>query len=162
MDLTDGVVRLRSYQGGHADIELAAQWYRDPEVLYYSEGPGTAPFSRERVVRMYQILSDRGELYMIDVAVQTEWHTVGDVTLAKDTLPIVIGAPDWRSRGIGGRVIRLLIQRARVLGWERLTVRHVASDNVPSQRLFMQCGFELVESGVDNTGQRFHRYQLAL
>ncbi len=162
MELTDGVIRLRPYQGNDDDIERALQWYRDPEVLYYSEGPGTEPFTRDRVVRMYSYLASHGQLYIIEVKTPDGWQPIGDVTLAEDTMPIVIGDAQWRSRGIGSRVLPLVIQRARDLGWTELQAKHIWTDNVRSQRLFTGCGFVLTESGIDKAGRSFHRYQLTL
>jgi RimJ/RimL family protein N-acetyltransferase len=162
VELTDGVVRLRRYQGDAVDIDCAVPWYRDPDVIYYSEGPGAKPFSRARVARMYEVLAERGELYMIDVTFEAGWQTIGDVTLAEDTLPIVVGASGWRSRGIGVRALGLVIARARVLGWTKLRVRYIAADNIRSQRLFERCGFERTESSFDESGRLFYRYQLLL
>ena len=160
--LHDDLVRLRPYREDASDIEHAVRWYQDPEVLYYSEGPGTEPFTRDRVVRMYRYLAAHGELYIIEVQTTDGWHPIGDVTLAHDTLPIVIGDARWRSRGIGARVLRLVIQRARDLGWAQLQAKHIWTDNLRSQRLFLACGFVCVASGREESGQLFHRYHLTL
>lgn len=51
--------------------------------------------------RMCRYLNDHAELYMIEVRGAHGWQTIGDVALAPDVLPIVIGEAEWRSRGIG-------------------------------------------------------------
>lgn len=160
--LSDNVVRLRPFQNDSGDIDRAVTWYQDPEVLYFSEGPGTLPFDRQRVERMYQFLAAHGELYWIDVWDNGQWWVVGDVTLSSDTMPIVIGERRWRSQGIGSRVLALLIERARALGWPCLIAKHIYADNIKSQRLFARHGFRVVHSGVDSRGQQYYRYQLDL
>lgn len=162
MVLSDGVVRLRPYMDDGQDDARALAWYSDPEVLNFSEAPGTKPFSHERVQRMYHYLRTHGELYIIEVLDDGHWHPIGDVTLAPDTMPIVIGERSWRSRGVGSRVLTLLIRRARELGWESLQAKHIWTHNIRSQRLFLRHGFRRVESGVDDNGQSFDRYVLDL
>jgi GNAT superfamily N-acetyltransferase len=159
--ITDGVVRLRPYAGA-ADVERAVAWYQDPEVLYFSEGPDAEPFDRARVERMYQYLARVGELYVIEVATDAGWLPVGDVTLSPETLPIVVGEAAWRGRGIGSRVLALLIARARTLGWPALAAKHIWPDNTRSRRLFQRHGFRLVHVGVDEAGRRYERYRLDL
>jgi L-amino acid N-acyltransferase YncA len=162
MALTDGVVRLSRWDPANGDVAEALDWYGDPDVLYYSEGADASPFSIERVRNMYRILHDTGELYLIEVQENGQWKRIGDVTLAAHTLPIVIGDAAWRSRGVGSRVLRLLIGRARELGWESLTAKSIWDDNLKSRRLFESVGFRLVESAVDATGRPYGRYVLTL
>ncbi len=162
MTLTDGVVRLSRWEPASGDVPEALTWYGDPDVLYYSEGADVAPFSAERVRKMYRILSELGELYLIEVQAGGQWRRIGDVTLAPHTLPIVIGEAEWRSRGVGSRVLRLLIDRARDLGWTSLTAKNIWLDNVRSRRLFESMGFHLVESGVDATGRACGSFVLEL
>lgn len=159
--LQDGDLRLRSCDAVR-DVDAALPWYRDPEVLRMSEGTGALPFDRERVARMYLHLASVGELYMIEVRDETSWRTVGDVTLAQDTLPIVIGETNYRGRGLGGRVLDLLIGRAKALGWDHLQAKHVFTYNEPSRRLFSSRGFRPTERGVDAHGRHFVRYRLQL
>ena len=144
------------------DADAALPWYRDPEVLRMSEGPDAVPFDRARIVRMYEHLASVGELYMIEVRDETGWRTVGDVTLAQDTVPIVIGEKNYRGRGLGGRVLDLLIDRTLALGWEHLEAKQIFSYNEASRRLFSSRGFQQSESGVDAQGRPFERYHLQL
>ncbi len=127
-----------------------------------SEGPNVPPFDRARVVRMYEYLASAGELYLIEVREDGIWRAVGDVTLAQDTLPIVIGERAFRGRGIGGRVLDLLIGRARELGWGHLEAKHIFTYNEASRRLFTGRGFQWTEAGVDAEGRAFDRYRLQL
>ena len=159
--LRDGLVRLRPFEG-QADVTRAVPWYSDPEVLYFSEGPHETAFDRERVARMYDHLAALGELYMTEVETPSGWRVIGDATLAPETVPIVIGEKEWRHRGVGSRVLGLLVERARELGYSFVGVRHVWRYNVASQRLFERAGFRLVESGTDAQGREFLRYSLTL
>jgi len=161
MLLQDRDLRLRAYNPPH-DVDAALPWYGDAEVLRMSEGAGASPFDRPRVVRMYEHLASVGELYMIEVLEASGWRTVGDVTLAHDTLPIVIGEARYRGRGLGGRVLDLLIARARGLGWVQLEAKHIFTYNAASRRLFQRRGFRRIESGVDAQGRPFERYRLLL
>ena len=162
--LQDGDVRLRpvSLPG---DIDVAWPWYQDVEMLALSQRPGTAPLSRDRVARMYKYLAEHGDFYIIEVREKRHgifWRSIGDVMLARDTLPIVIGDPAFRRRGIGRRVLALLITRARTLGWPTLQAKEIWSFNEGSRRLFQSAGFVLAATGVDQGGQPYERYRLDL
>jgi GNAT superfamily N-acetyltransferase len=136
----DDGLRLRAF-AGEADVDLAWPWYRDPGTVALVDGPGSPTYARDRVAAMYQSLSAQGEVYLIERRTpECGWDAVGDVTLAPDTLPIVI-APGCRGLGIGRRVLLRLVDRARVLGWGELRVRDVAPDDEASHRLFTGLGF---------------------
>jgi GNAT superfamily N-acetyltransferase len=111
------------------DCVTALQWYRDPEVLRFSEGPGTECYDLETVKAMYKYLDSIGQLFIIEVREGGEWVPIGDVTLSRETIPIVIGDPVYRSRGIGTRVIRQLIEMARKEHWTELKVKKVYTFN---------------------------------
>ncbi len=160
MRLWDGDLRLRELQA--ADIDTALGWYQDPYVLRMSEGPAAEPFDRQRVERMYAVLGELGELYVIEVPEGDVWRAIGDATLARDTLPIVIGERRYRGKGIGGRVLDLLIGRARQLGWPRLEVKHVYAYNEASRRLFLSRGFVQAGTGVEGVDTAYERYRLEL
>lgn len=151
--LQDDDIRLRPINE-NTDIEAALEWYRDKEVLYYSEGSESAVFDRNRVLKMYSYLARIGELYIIDVLSEGKWLPIGDVTLSDSTIPIVIGDRRYRSRGFGERVISLIIQRARELGWQELNVRCIYDNNERSLRLFLNAGFERKESYEDSKGRK--------
>ncbi len=159
--LQDGDLRLRPAQLP-ADIALAVPWYQDPEVLYYSEGPGVAPYDIAIVARMYAYLARHGELYLIEVQTDHGWQPIGDATLMPESMPLVIGEQSYRSRGVGKRVLRLLIERARSLGWSRLQVARVFTYNVRSRRLFEALGFTLCGTKVEDTGQNVWQFELSL
>lgn len=158
--LTDGVVRLRRVEP-ERDADVALPWYRDPVVLWGSEG-SRQPFDRARVVRMYEVLQSRGEAYLVEVATETGWVPVGDATLTPDSLPIVVGAADWRGRGLGRRILALLIGRARALGYTHLAVHQIFVDNTASRRLYEGAGFRPVDEGVQPDGRRWRAYRLDL
>jgi GNAT superfamily N-acetyltransferase len=136
----DAELRLRRF-AGEADVDLAWPWYRDPETVALVDGPGSPTYARDRVAAMYEALSAQGEVYLIERwTPDGDWEAVGDVTLAPDTLPIVI-APGCRGRRIGRRVMLRLVDRARALGWTELHVREVYPCNEASHRLFTGLGF---------------------
>ena len=138
--LLDGELRLRPVRMPD-DIPLAVDWYNDPEVMRLSEGSVDETYDAEMIGKMYRYLSDRGELYIIELLIAEEWVPIGDVTLAPDTIPIVIGVAEYRSRGYGKRALSLIVDRARALGWRELRVKSVYTFNVRSRRLFESLGF---------------------
>ncbi len=156
--LQDGELRLRP-AALPADIALALPWYSDPEVMLFSEGDATARYDAEMIAKMYGYLTGIGELYIIEIELDGAWHAIGDVTLAPHTLPIAIGAAAHRSRGFGKRVLKLLEQRARALGWSELRTKGVWTINERSRRLFLSAGF--VQDGgetIDEEGKPAWRF----
>ena len=95
-------VRLRPVEQDEY-LAHAAPWYRDADVLDLSEY-GAAPYDRDTVRRMFEVTSRKGEVYLIEVRDHGRWRVVGDAMLLEDAVPIVIGDPAYRSRGIGGEV----------------------------------------------------------
>ena len=63
------------------------------------------------------------------------------MTFWQADIPIVIGDPAWRGKGIGGKVVRTLIQRGRLLGYEKLEVGEIYDFNPGSRRCFEAAGF---------------------
>lgn len=123
------------------DYAHALEWYQDPEVMYFSVGLGVEPYDLDTVKSMYSYLKSIGEVYIIESLANDEWLPIGDVTLAKDTIPIVIGKKEYRSKGLGKQVIALLIERARQLGWQEINVKQIFDYNVRSHRMFTSLGF---------------------
>lgn len=142
-----------------ADLEHAVEWYRDPEVLHCSEGDAD-PYDERQVRRMYAHLGDGGDVFVIEVEHEGEWIAVGDAVLRPGTLPIVIGDPRFRGRGIGSIVLADLIQRARRRGWAELNVHKVFADNERSLRLYRSAGFEEVDRVSDEEGREVIRLRL--
>ena len=160
--LEDGDLRLRPIRVPE-DVALAVAWYRDPEVLYFSEGEGTLPYEAARVEQMYRSMSTRCELYLIEVGSSEGWRAIGDAALCGEAgTPIVIGDAAYRSRGFGTRVLRLLITRARTLGWSRLVVKGVYTDNERARRLYERQGFRVCGDAADEAGRPMWRLELLL
>lgn len=159
--LQDNELRLTPYgEGFH--IDAAVSWYHDPEVLRDSEGAGTEAYDRATVTRMYDYLSHHGELYIIEVRVHEKWQAIGDAALCRDMIPIVIGDAAYRGRGLGSRVLQLLVSRATALGWHRILVKKVYRYNLRSQRLFASLGFREVGEFIDAQGRKCVQLELKL
>jgi RimJ/RimL family protein N-acetyltransferase len=160
--LQDGSLRLRPVVLPD-DVVVAAPWYRDPEVLHFSEGEGTPPYDSEMVEQMYRTMAGRCEVYIIEVLTADGWHPIGDAGLCGEAgTPIVIGEAAYRSRGFGGRVLRLLIGRARALGWSRMVVKGIYTYNERSLRLYTGAGFRIGEQITDEAGRAMWRLELPL
>lgn len=130
-------LRLRSFDGKY---DFAFEWYQDPELVYLVDGV-RRPYSRETLTAMYAYLHKHGELYFIEMMKDGGFVPVGDVTFWQDDMPIVLGDPDCRGKGIGKKVIGALIKRAKSLGFSRLRVGEIYDWNAASQKCFMSMGF---------------------
>ena len=134
-------LRLRRYDG---TADFAFGWYQDPELVYLVDGV-RKPYDRETLYNMYNYLAARGELYFIEARAWDGYAPIGDVAFSETDLPIVIGVPEYRGRGVGGQVILTLMDRGRQLGYETLGVREIYDFNTASIRCFTSCGFAPVE-----------------
>ena len=139
----DGDLRLRPVRIPD-DIPHAVPWYHDPEVLHFSEGEGTPPYDAAMVERMFRDMTTRCEVYVVEVERDGGWRPIGDAALCQFAgTPITIGDAAFRSRGLGRRVLALLIARARALGWIRMVVSGIFTDNVRARRLYEGAAFRI-------------------
>ncbi|MDO5717158.1 MAG: GNAT family N-acetyltransferase [Tissierellia bacterium] len=132
-------LELRPYTKDQ-DVSFALLWYRDEEDLEMIDGKDHGgPYSLEQLQRMYEYLSDRGEVYII-YKKGKDWIPIGDVTFSQKDMPIVL-AGTHRQQGIGRRVVKALLQEGKRKGWTWMAVREVYYFNAASKRLFESCGF---------------------
>lgn len=143
-------LRLRRYDGVY---EFSWDWYQDPELVYLVDGV-REPYTREQLGKMYDYLDRHGELYFIEVRERGEFRPIGDVTFWADDMPIVIGASEYRGRGIGRRVIAALIERGRSLGYSELKVEVIYPYNEASRRCFESLGFEAYRTDEEGSSYR--------
>jgi len=148
----EGDLRLRPLRLPE-DVELALAWYADPEVLRFSEGGAAEPYSAHAVRQMYEVLAASGELFVIEVETPKGWRAIGDATLGTRGIPIAIGDRDYRSHGYGARVLALLVERARSLGWSELVTNGISVANERSLRMFARAGFLPAQRIVDEQGE---------
>ncbi len=137
----DDQLRLRKYDGIH---DFALEWYQDEETLMLVDG-ANEPYDLDRLGRMYRYLEARGELYFIEVKSEQGYEPIGDVTFWQQDMPIVIGQPEYRGKGIGRKVIAKLVQRAKTLGYDTIYVNEIYSYNVGSKKMFTGIGFREYE-----------------
>ena len=142
------------------DLIIALPWYQDKEVLYYSEGVGTSPYDIAIIERMYSYLGKIGEVYIIEINQSEGWTPIGDATLSKDMLPIVIGKKEFRGKGVGKRVISLLIEKAKELNWNEMKVNKVYSYNISSKKMFERLGFKKIATKLDDKGREYSCFEL--
>lgn len=149
------MLQLRKFSD---DCAFALDWYQDEETLLLVDGK-TDPYDMKRLRQMYHYLQGQGELYWIEYKGENSTHfvPVGDVTFGKEDIPIVIGDPTLRGKGIGKQVIRALINRARELGFVTLHVADIYDYNVGSRTLFESCGFQATKAT-----EKGHAYVLNL
>lgn len=143
-------LRLRKYDGVY---EFSWDWYQDPELVYLVDGV-REPYTWEQLERMYAYLDKHGELYFIEVHENGEFRPIGDVTFWAEDMPIVIGAPEYRGRGIGRRVIAALIARGKSLGYSELKVEVIYPYNIASRKCFESLGFEAYRTDEQGSSYR--------
>lgn len=151
--LINDSLRLRKYDGG---VAFALGWYQDRETLLLVDG-ADRPYDMARLQRMYAHLDAHGELYFIECKINDAFVPIGDVTLCRTDMPIVIGDPRFRGCGIGSQVVRALIRRGQALGFAELQVSEIYDYNVGSRKLFTNLGFVPFAST-----EKGHRYRLTL
>ena len=145
----DGTLRLRKYDG---DFSIACDWYRDTDTVYLVDGNHT-PYTPDRVRQMYDYLNRQGELYWIELRAGESWRPIGDVTFWQEDMPIVIGDPACRGKGIGKKVIGALISRGKALGYPALWVDEIYRWNPASRRCFESLGFR--SCAATEKGERY-------
>lgn len=139
----DELIRLRHHE--KSDIEHALRWYSDPVVLNGTIAPGrTEPCSHDMIAAMYDDLSKNAELFIIEALDQTDWLPIGDVTLSKDFMPIVIGDRKFRGKGISKKVLLKVIDLAKLRGFREINLKEIYRENAASIRLFEGVGFRKV------------------
>ena len=141
-------LRLRRFDGKY---DFAFDWYQDEEMVYLVDGVKRA-YSWQTLTAMYAYLNRHGELYFIEADSGNGFTPIGDVTFWENDMPIVIGDPAFRGRGVGRKVIAALIERARSLGFERLRVGEIYDWNTASQKCFMSLGFMPSEKTEKGSG----------
>lgn len=146
----DDGLRLRKYDGAH---EFALAWYQDEELVWLVDGVRRA-YDAETLNRMYTYLNSHGELYWIEVEENGAWRPIGDVTFWQEDMPIVIGDPAYRGKGIGRKVISALIERGKELGYDHLAVEEIYDWNIGSRRCFESAGFVACEKSEKGSSYR--------
>lgn len=130
-------LRLKKYEGIPHE---ALDWYQDEQIVWLVDGVRNR-YTPERLNAMYTYLDNHGELYIIEVLEGDMFIPIGDVTFWEEDMPIVIGNPQYRHKGIGRAIIEVLVQRAKALGFQSLTVSEIYDYNISSKRCFESVGF---------------------
>ena len=66
------------------DIDVAVEWYQDPDMLRLTEGEGVGPFDAVMVEAMFTAMSTRCEVYIIEIRKGDGWRPVGDAALCRE------------------------------------------------------------------------------
>ena len=134
-------LRLRRFDGC---FDFALEWYQDTETVWLVDGK-KAPYTQGKLSGMYRWLDEHGELYFIEAWKDGAFQPIGDVCFWQEDMPIVIGEPAYRGRGIGAQVVSALIERGKELGYSRLYVNEIYDYNAGSRRCFEKAGFRVCE-----------------
>ena len=77
-------------------------------MVWMADGVRT-PYDAEKLGRMYRYLDQQGELYWIEALENGCYRPIGDVTFWQEDMPIVIGDPAYRGKGVGRKVVSALV-----------------------------------------------------
>lgn len=149
----DEALRLHKYDGNH---DFALTWYQDPQTVWLVDGK-REPYTLEWLAGMYHYLNEAGELYFIEIMENGTYKPIGDVTLWQEDMPIVIGDRNYRGKKIGRKIVSVLVERGKELGYDHLEIGEIYDWNEGSRRCFESVGFvayEKTEKGA--------KYRLAL
>lgn len=139
-------LRLRKFDNKYS---FALSWYQDEDTVKLVDGLDANMYDLDKLKRMYEYLNNIGELYFIEVLENNEFIPIGDVTFCKEDMPIVIGDNRYRSKGIGKKILEVLIERAKKLDYKEINVREIYTYNIASQKLFESVGFKK-DGNTDN------------
>lgn len=148
----DDTLRLSKFDGVY---DFALEWYQDTETVWLVDGKRD-PYTMERLAGMYRYLDNAGELYFIEVLENDSYTPIGDVTFWQADMPIVIGDPYYRGKGIGRRVISALVARGRALGYDHLSVEEIYDWNEGSRRCFESLGFTATKKAEKGSSYRLN------
>lgn len=135
-------LRLRKFDG---EYSFAFDWYQNEETVKLVDGLDAKRYDSDKLKRMYEYLNNIGELYYIEILDNGKFVPIGDVTFWKEDMPIVIGNKNYRGKGIGKKVVKVLVERAKELGYQEIKVREIYTYNIASQKLFESLGFKRTE-----------------
>lgn len=113
-------------------------WYQDPTLCRQVDNR-EEPYDLARLKRMYRFLSKNGECYYIKFRGQGRWRLVGDISLCRGSVSIVI-CREYQNRGIGREAISGILKRAGELGWRQVEAE-IYSFNTQSRKAFLAAGF---------------------
>jgi RimJ/RimL family protein N-acetyltransferase len=152
--LRDGDLVLRPMTEGDWDALL--RWNQDPEVLYYSEGARVDAWSLEDVQGIYRDVSEHAYVFIAELAgrrIGECWLQEMNLDRILSRLPreldlrridLMIGEKDLWGRGLGTRMIALLVRLAfEQCGADAVFGCEVADHNPRSRRAFERNGFVL-------------------
>lgn len=154
-DVIDLTSHLRLRTPKQEDWHIALPWYQNRNILYFSEGVTDKVYDIAVIHNMYSYLSEIGELYYIEVLLEN-WTAIGDVTLAESNFPIVIGNEDYWGQGIAKVVLTKLLDRAKQVGMNKITVPEIYKYNDRSRSLFQSLGFVKVDENETSERYEFH------
>lgn len=138
-------------------LPLLYKWNADLEVLYWTEGEDVQdPYSKEMVHLIYGGVSQSAFCFLIevdDIPIGECWLQEMNVPSVTDLYPartdvrridLLIGEKNYWGRGIGTKVVRMLVDFA--FAGEQVDVLHCfcADYNCRSQRVWEKNGFSLI------------------
>lgn len=142
-----------------SDFELLWEWRNNPEVLKFTTSKGPIPISEHLKwckARTLEGRIEREPFMTYLVSNQTIGFARLDFIQADSfEVSLVIG-PKFRNLGYGREVLSNICTSARVMWPNIAIIARIHQDNIASKKLFLKCGFVLMEYGNE-----FDRYLLS-
>jgi len=135
LEISD-TLRLRPVH--KSDYKTAVEWYSNENILWYSENR-KEPYNMNEITKMYDYLSKNDVLYFIEIF-DSYWKPIGDVTLSRDRMPMVI-CPSYQGKGIGSQVLKFLLNHAKTIGYECIKLSGIYLYNDKSLATYKKQGF---------------------
>ena len=136
MRIVDGEIRLIPY---YPAPEATLSWYQDRELCLQVDGD-PAPYTPEKLHRMYEFLNANGFCYYIEY----QGRLVGDVTLRHNGEICIVVCREYQNRGIGRRCVQHMLALAKEQGMSEVRA-NIYAFNLQSRRMFLAAGFRKTE-----------------
>ena len=145
--MNEGTIHLR--EACLDDARMLYDWRNDPltrRVSFHSE---EIPWGTHQNWFQQSIANPNRRIYIGEAMPQKA--PIGqvrfDMTSPHEAAISIVIAPEWRGKGLGGKIIREGIALFRSEHPEIYTIiAFIKPDNIPSRKVFAGCGFQYVET----------------
>ena len=130
-----GVLQLIKY---YPYYRRTIAWYLDRAVCKQVDNIDHV-YDMEKLKTMYRYLKNEGECYYIKYKENGRWRLIGDISLYRGKIAVVIARP-WQNRHLGRACVRALLERAKCVGCKQVEAE-IYPFNLQSRKMFLSVGF---------------------
>jgi RimJ/RimL family protein N-acetyltransferase len=131
------------------DAEIVFQWRNDPTTRQVSFHSEEILWETHQNWFQQSLANPNRRIYIGEVMPQKVpfGQVRFDITSPHEAEISIVIAPEWRGKGMGGMIIREGIALFRTEHPEiYIIIAFIKPDNIPSKKLFQNCGFEYQEN----------------